>query len=126
MQKLSQEDLTAKFAELKPKYGEVHALEVEVVAPVKAENADQEDVEGDYAYAFIRKPKRSMILAALDKTVVQEPSVGAEMIYNNSIIKEISDPRTIGTETENEVIVLSCILQCMQYVQIYKAELKKK
>lgn len=79
------------------------------------------DDEGkEFAYAYLKKPDRSVISVAMAKSMT-DPVGGADVILRSCIIPAVSDMEVLS----NDELFLSAVPLVMQLVEIRKGTLKK-
>lgn len=109
MENLTNEQIGAKAAELSEKIGRP-------VTPIVFITDEKEQIIG-----YVEKPNYNVNSAAFDKMAISISSA-AEVVLENCLIVEESNPKILS----NEDIKFSAVMACVVLIKGYKNEYEKK
>ncbi len=83
-------------------------------------NNNPKDVFEDWAYGFITRPDRNIMLMIFSK-LEENKTIALDMILKNSLIQSVSDPEILLEDD----LYYSALTSVATVIEIRKAELKK-
>lgn len=110
---ITEQEIEKKRAELEKQEGvTVHAFAFDVA-------------EGDQCVGYVKNPNVQFKMRAFDKMMVSTTEAG-QMILENFLLKDQSDPRILLTDDKNQGIHISASLECVKTIEVLRNTLKKK
>lgn len=109
MKKLQEKEIEAKAIELTEKLGRK-------VVPLVFTTDSKEQIVG-----YVKKPDYNVNSAAFDKMAISMSSAG-EIVLENCLIQEESDPRIL----QDDDLKFSAVIACVPLIRGFKNEYEKK
>lgn len=114
MEKLTNEQIEAKAAELTEKF-KCKVTPIVITAD-----------DGSQVVGYFQEPQYDVLMYATDAFIEKQMSKAAEATINDTLIKDESDPRIMSNERQHARIKASFTNACMKLVVPYVDEYKKK